>query len=302
MIIFFILTGLCGAYLLIRSIRRIRLMKNIDRFMEYVDVACPSLKDEKSKISLIQKLILKIRWHFRNVYSAENGIDTKGIVITAISVAVFVLGNYFFLGLNVFLVFLIGLFFGGYVANAIQIRLLRNEFEKSFPEALVILSGAISSGNNIVQALQDCSTSLEGVMAKEFKLIVKSLNVGDDPSKVFAQSYQRLPFMNYYFFLTSLLVSMKSGAKIKEVLSRLSSATTKAKAMEKKKNAITSEVRMSSKITAAIPFAFLILMKFISPDNFDYIMNNPSGRYILYYFLISEGIGMAIVLFLMRKI
>lgn len=302
MILFFILTGLCGIYLLISSIRRIKMMKSINRFMEYVDVTCPSLRDDKSKISLMQKLSFKIKEHFRNVYSEENGVNTKGIIITLISVVVLTLGNYFFLGLNIFLVFLIALFFGGYVANLIQIKLLRNEFEKSFPEALVVLSGAISSGNNITQALQDCGDSLEGVMAKEFKTIVKSLNVGDDPTKVFANSYQRLPFMNYYFFLTSLLVSMKSGAKIKEVLSRLSSATTKAKAMEKKKNAITSEVRMSSKITAAIPFAFLILMKFISPDNFDYIMNNPSGRYILYYFLISEGIGMAIVMFLMRKI
>ncbi|PAF43369.1 type II secretion system F family protein [Helicobacter sp. 11S03491-1] len=302
MIIFFIFTILSGTIFLIYSIYSIWILKNTQKFMELIDISYPNLKDKEQKASLFQILMQKLIWHFRNVYDPQKGIILKGFLTTFISMLILVGLNRIFLQFNIFLVILIAIFFGAYLANVLYMRAIKNEFEKNFPQALIVISGAISSGNNITQALQDCAGSMEGILANEFKIIVRSLNMGDDPTKVFGQSYQRLPFENYYFFLTSLLVSIKSGARIKEVLSRLSTATTKAKSMEKKKNAMTSEVRMSSKITAAIPFAFLILMKFISPDNFDYIMHDPQGRYILYYFLISEGIGMGIILFLMRKL
>lgn len=291
-----------GLVLIVYLITSTKKIKNAQSFMEIIDISYPNLKNKNQRPPLSRIIWQKILHHFRNVYTVENGLIMKGFSIVCICLASCILLNHLFLQFNIVLPIVFGLFFGGYIANLLHIKAIKNEFEKSFPEALVIIQGAVQSGNNITQALQDCANSIDGVLAKEFKTIVKSLNVGDDPSKVFAQSYKRLPFGNYYFFLTSLLVSIKSGAKIKEVLSRLSSATTKAKSMEKKKNAITSEVRMSSKITAVIPFAFLFLMKIISPDNFEYIMHDPSGRYILYYFLTSEGIGMAIILFLMRKI
>lgn len=302
MIVIFIVSGIFSLWLLFASFRTYRITKNVHKLMESVDVNFPSVREKDKKISIVDKLKHKILWHFRNIYSTESGLKIKGFLILSFITAGFIIGNAMFLQFNILIAIVLGLFFSGYLTNLLQARSIRIEFEKSFPEALVIISGSISSGNNIIQALQDCADSIEGVLSKELKIIVRSISIGDDPTKVFAQSYKRLPFGIYYFFLTALLVSIKSGARVKEVLSRLSTATTKAKAMEKKKNAITSEARMSSKITAAIPFAFLILMKFISPDNFDYIMNDPQGRYILYYFLGSEGIGMLIVIFLMRKI
>lgn len=292
----------CGFALIVYALTSARKIKNAQSFIEIIDISYPNLKNQNKRLPFSKIIWQKILHHFRNVYTPENGLSIKGFMIVCICLFSSILLNHLFLQFSVFLAIVFGLFFGAYIVNILHIKAIKNEFEKSFPEALVIIQGAVQSGNNITQALQDCANSIDGILAKEFKTIVKSLNVGDDPSKVFAQSYKRLPFGNYYFFLTSLLVSIKSGAKIKEVLSRLSSATTKAKSMEKKKNAITSEVRMSSKITAAIPFAFLFLMKIISPDNFEYIMHDPSGRYILYYFLTSEAIGMAIILFLMRKI
>ncbi|PAF46959.1 hypothetical protein BKH46_05850 [Helicobacter sp. 12S02634-8] len=299
---FFVVMLIFGVMGLLWAIYLGKKMQKIQKLVEYIDLTYPSLDSNQRKKPLLTSLSQRLQWHFRNVYTQEKGLKLTGVLAVLVSVGVFVGANALFLQFNFLLILCVAVLFGGYIANSLQEKRLRNEFENSFPEALVIISGAISSGNNITQALQSCADTMSGVLADEFKTIVRSLNVGEDPEKIFIQSYARLPFDHYYFFLTSLLVSIKSGARIKEVLSKLSGAVTKAKAMEKKKNAMTSEVRMSSKITAAIPFVFLILMKFISPDNFDYIMYEPNGRYILYYFLISEGIGMGIILFLMRKI
>jgi Flp pilus assembly protein TadB len=42
-------------------------------------------------------------------------------------------------------------------------------------------------------------------------------------------------------------------------------------------------------------------MQFAMPENFDFLINDPSGRYILYYVFGSEALGMSIIWWLMRK-
>ncbi|MUL06124.1 pilus assembly protein TadB, partial [Aliivibrio fischeri] len=64
----------------------------------------------------------------------------------------------------------------------------------------------------------------------------------------------------------------------------------------------TSEARASAKIVAAIPFIFLFMLQYLSPENYEFVMFNPAGRPILYYVLISESIGILIIWLLMRGV
>ncbi|PAF51707.1 hypothetical protein BKH43_00245 [Helicobacter sp. 13S00401-1] len=292
----FLLTGLFGVFLLGSAIVNAR---NLASMKKFVNLNASKPMDTK-KLRLALEDFLSA--FFKGVYERGVGFRSKGIIILVISIIVFFVANGIFLNFNKALVLLAGVIFGAYLARTFYLKSVIKDFESNFPEALVLINGAISSGNNINQALKDAENQLHGVLKQEFSIITRALNVGDDPARIFEASYKRLPFKTYYFFLTALLVSLQSGARLKEVLGRLSMANQRAKAIEKKKNAMTSEARMSSKITAAIPFIFLFLMKFISPENFDFVMHNEEGRYILYYFLGSEFVGVLIILFLMRKI
>lgn len=282
-------TLIFGVILLIFGIRQRKIEKISQKFL-YL----PKKTDSN--------LMIFVRDFFSNIFTREEGINRKNaLILGGVVLCAFVL-NSLFLRLNFLLVLFLAIIFGTYFVNLLRKKMITDDFEKNFPEVLVIIHGAISAGSNVEQALNDCVNFVSGILKIELKKITKAMEIGDDLQKVFDASYRRLPFKNYYFFLTALAVSINSGARLKEILSRLSQITTRAKAIEKKKNAMTSEVRMSSKITAAIPFVFLILMKFIAPENFDFILYDEKGRYILYYFLASEAVGIAITLFLMRKI
>ncbi|MBZ8006792.1 type II secretion system F family protein [Campylobacter sp. RM9334] len=291
----FILTLLFGFYLLYFGLGKSRLKIYGNKFLKS-DLAKNTQKQKKLNINA------NLAFIFRNIYDKNTGLNRKNLIIFVVIVCVLLFINKTFLNLNVIIVFFASCVFGIYFINKLAFKQIKDDFDKNFPELLVVLNGAISAGSNVNQALQDCSNVISGVLRTELKIIVKALAIGDDTQKVFEASYKRLPFKNYYFFLTSLLVSLNSGARLKEILSRLATSGTKAKAMEKKKEAMTSEVRMSAKITAAIPFVFLFLTKFISPENFDFILYDEKGRYILYYFLGSELVGILMIMYLMRKI
>ncbi|TCJ97826.1 tight adherence protein B [Volucribacter psittacicida] len=177
----------------------------------------------------------------------------------------------------------------------------RKIFEAYFPEVIQILNSSTSSGAGLLQALERCGKDISGQLGKEFKSIYKRLSLGEDPVSVFNDSYVRYPYKEFYFFITIIKINLDKGGQMREVINRLGRMIADSKKMEKKKKAMTSEARISAIIVSLFPVVFFIFMKFMMPENFDFIINDDNGRYILYYVLGSELLGMLIIWWLMRK-
>lgn len=178
----------------------------------------------------------------------------------------------------------------------------RKRFEEAFPEALNMLTSAISAGESIMHAIIFVGKSLDGDVGKEFKRMGERLQLGESPDEVFRKSCRRFPYSSFQFFIITLRANMNRGGQLREVMSRLNRLMFTARATDKKKKAMTAEARMSAKIVSAIPFFFLFMLQFLSPENYDFVMFDPGGRPILYYVLTSEFIGISIILLLMKGV
>ena len=189
------------------------------------------------------------------------------------------------------LVFIIGSFA---VVRGLQIY-ERKQFDASFPNALNMLSGAVSSGESLMHAIIFVGDSLEGVVGREFKTMGQRLSMGQTPDEVLRKSCQRFPYPPFYFFVITLRANINRGGQLKEIIRNLNQVMFNSEALNKKKGALTSEARTSAKIVAAIPICFLFMMKYMSPENYDFVMNQEAGRSIFYYVLGSEIIGLSII-------
>ncbi|AMO55929.1 hypothetical protein GZ77_07510 [Endozoicomonas montiporae] len=178
----------------------------------------------------------------------------------------------------------------------------RKQFDASFPNALNMLSGAVSSGESLMHAIIFVGDSLQGVVGKEFKLMGQRLSMGQAPDEVLAKSCHRFPYAPFYFFVITLRANINRGGQLKEIIRNLNQVMFNSEALQKKKKALTSEARMSARIVAAIPICFLVMMKYMSPDNYDFVMNDPAGQPVFYYVLISEMIGLGIIWMLMKRV
>ncbi|MGC3834547.1 type II secretion system F family protein [Moritella viscosa] len=128
------------------------------------------------------------------------------------------------------------------------------------------------------------------------------LQLGETPDKVFQKSCVRYPYPTFQFFVITLRANMQRGGQLKEIITRLNRLIFDSNAIEKKKYAMTSEARASAKIVGAIPFIFLFILQYLSPENFEFVMFSDSGKPILYYVLVSELIGMSIIWSLMKGV
>jgi tight adherence protein B len=174
-------------------------------------------------------------------------------------------------------------------------------FENSFPEVIQVINSATSSGAGLLQALERCGQNIHGPVGVEFQHIYRRLAIGEDASSVFEDSYTRFPYKEYYYFIVIIRLNLSRGGQMREVISRLGRVIANSKKMEQRKKTLTSEARMSAMIVAFIPLSFFVFMRFFMTENFDFIVNDPDGRIILYYVVGSEALGMFIIWWLMRK-
>lgn len=304
---FYLFQVIFGAWLFLYVMRSQRTKKHIDYLQEYVRVHRPKTTKSVQQVvdirSLLgQTLISRIFNGWRNL------LDQLGIFprtkVAAFLVAMFLVGRFFnenFLQANdliIGLVFMIGGSFVGY-----QILLIRREkdFEESFPVALNMMTSAVSSGESLTQAIAYVGEALEGRVAVEFRTMAKRLQLGEAPEDVFRKACAKLPYQTFFFFVITLRANIERGGQLRDIIQRLNKLMFNIRAVDKKKSALTAEARTSAKIVGAIPFLFLIMMRFLSPDNYDFIMTDPRGRMLLYYMLVSEAIGILIVWGLMRS-
>lgn len=175
-------------------------------------------------------------------------------------------------------------------------------FDQAFPDALNMMTSAISSGESIMHSIIYVGKTLDGEVGKEFKTMGQRMQLGESIDDVFRKSCARFPYPSFYFFVICLRANIQRGGQLKDIMMRLNRMMFNARSVDKKKLSMTAEARMSVKIVAAIPFCFLFLLQYLSPENYEYVMFNPGGRPILYYVIISEAIGIGIVWFLMKGV
>ncbi|GAA5646280.1 type II secretion system F family protein [Vibrio proteolyticus] len=175
-------------------------------------------------------------------------------------------------------------------------------FKNHFPDALNILSGAMSSGQSIVHAFEYVGKQLDNEVGREFKFMAERLLIGEDPDDVLERSSTTFPYLEYFFFASTIRINLSRGGQLKEVINRINRLMFDSRAVEKKKNALTSEARASAKIIACLPVIFLVILKFTSPENYHFVMFEDGGKPIFYYVLVSEFIGFACIWFILRGV
>ena len=175
-------------------------------------------------------------------------------------------------------------------------------FKDNFPDALNILSGALSSGQSIVHAFEYVGTQLDNEVGEEFKKMSERLLIGEDPDDVLARSAASFPYVEYFFFAATIRINLSRGGQLKDVINRINRIMFEARAIEKKKNALTSEARASAKIIAALPVIFIMILKVTSPENYNFVMFEDGGKPIFYYVLVSEAIGFFFIYMILRGV
>lgn len=176
---------------------------------------------------------------------------------------------------------------------------VKKQFYSDFPEVINTMIGVISSGSSVSIAFRECANQQSGLVGDVMREISNRFDVGENPQNVLLNSYRQLPFPEYYFFILTIMVNLDGGGELKDILNKLSKMISSNTVLAKIRDGKTAELRMTLLILAAMPPLFILMLKGISEETYNYLMHTESGKYIIYYVIASEVIG---ILFIKKMI
>ena len=212
------------------------------------------------------------------------------------------LTNTVFIQQNLFVVIIFAWLIGGYIGLQWLSNRAKRIFEDAFPDALNMMVSSVSAGESLLHSIIFVGSKLDTVVGREFKSMGQRIQIGEPVDDVLRQSCLRLPYPSFQFFVITLRANINRGGQLKDVIAKISRLLFDSRALEQKKMTMTAEARASAKIVCAIPFAFLLLMRFLMPENYQFVMEHESGKGVLYYLLISEALGMGLIYSLLKSV
>lgn len=292
--------SLLGLLSLRRKQERLNIFSKVNpKKTSYISTIEAQLNSEH--VSIFREAMQKIIRRFKvNVYLLSTDATGNSDVIKLIGLVLLgciagLILNYIYLGLALHITLIISVVVTLLGTLVIKKRRLKKHFYDTFPEALSIITGTVAAGLSMTIGFRECANRVEGAVGNVLKEVSDRIELGDNVNNVLLNSYQRLPFPEYYFFVLTVMVNMDSGGELKEILSRLTKMLANNRILAKNRDSKTAELRMTVIILTIIPFAFILLLRFISKDNYEYLMYTDIGNGILYYVVGSVFVGISFI-------
>lgn len=301
MAMIFIVISICGVLQIYLSLKKTKEIKG--KILSTNIIASQEVANKKQpfKDSMAGVFIFIEKLH-ANLIGKKNEHIFKHVAIILVACAAALYVNMEYLNFSNVVITNITLLATIYILYMRQVKKYRREFERDCSEALNIINSAVRVGRPVLQGFEECSRVIDSDFGREFKRILMRLDIGDDPERIFMDSYEKFPYSEYFSFVITVLINMKGGGQVSEVMSRLTMLISASKTLDRKKIAMTAEARMSVKVLVIIPVFFFFFLKFVAPDNFEILIGTDAGKYILYYALTSILIGLFIVWSMMNKV
>jgi len=201
------------------------------------------------------------------------------------------------LGVNLLLVIL-----GGVVAAAVPFihvwwkRKKRfDKFLENLPDALDLMSRALSAGHAFAEAMHMVSTEMPEPIATEFRKTYEEQNLGLSLKLALENLTQRIPLLDLRMCVTAVLIQRETGGNLAEILEKVAYTIRERFRIMGDLKTLTTSSRLSAWILCGLPIFVALGVSVLNPDYMSVLWRDPRGHYLIAAAMILQVTGMLIV-------
>ncbi|WP_050454304.1 type II secretion system F family protein [Candidatus Burkholderia verschuerenii] len=184
---------------------------------------------------------------------------------------------------------------GAMWAYKFLVNRFRDQFLGGFSEAIDLIVRAVRAGIPVTQVIINSADVCPEPLAREFRLMGDSLQVGIDLEEVLIAAGRRIEISDFSFFCVCLLVQRETGGQLSETLENLSNIIRSRLEIRQKARALTGEARITTKILTAIPIVIVAGLYAINRPYVEVLINTHSGHKLLTFAVLSITLGLIVV-------
>jgi tight adherence protein B len=172
----------------------------------------------------------------------------------------------------------------------------RGEFFRSqLPDALHVISSALSAGASLNQSLEHAAREVVPPLKGELTRVVEDVEVGKTLEESLESLKRRVPLPEFDTIIASLLIQQRSGGNLAQLLNETAELLKEDQRLRREMQVLTSQARASAQLIGLMPIGLFFFMYFFNPSYLIPLLTTGLGMTALSVGLTMEAIGFFVV-------
>lgn len=184
-----------------------------------------------------------------------------------------------------------------YYVNHLRVTRLKT-LEKQLPDALLMVTGAMSAGASLNVALESMVKEQRPPIAQEFELMLREQRMGVDFDAALRNMEKRNPVPDFALVISALRISREVGGNLAEILNSLAETLREKQTMEGKIASLTAQGKIQGVVMTCLPLLVMFALMQIEPVAMHPLFTTWPGYLTLAVIMVMEVMGY----FFIRKI
>jgi tight adherence protein B len=163
------------------------------------------------------------------------------------------------------------------------------------PDALDLISRALSAGHAFSESLHMVSTEMPEPIATEFRKAYEEQNLGLSVKLALENLTQRIPLLDLKICVTAILIQRETGGNLAEILEKVAYTIRERFRIMGDLKTLTTSSRMSAWLLCALPIFVALAVTVMNPEYMSVLWKDPRGHYLIAAALTMQITGMLIV-------
>jgi len=168
-------------------------------------------------------------------------------------------------------------------------------FLEQLPDALDLISRALSAGHAFSEALHMVSIEMPHPIAAEFRKAYEEQNLGLSVKLALENLTQRMPILDLKMCVTAILIQRETGGNLAEILEKVAYTIRERFRILGDLKTLTTSSRMSAWLLCALPIGVALAVTVMNPEYMSVLWKDPRGHYLIAAALFMQITGMLIV-------
>ena len=170
-----------------------------------------------------------------------------------------------------------------------------NMFLELLPDALDLVSRALSAGHAFSEALHMVATEMPEPICAEFQKTYEEQNLGLSLKLALENLSQRMPLLDLKICVTAIMIQRETGGNLAEILEKVAYTIRERFRIMGDLKTLTTSSRMSAWLLCGLPIAVSLVITVMNPEYMSVLWTDPRGHVLIAVALGMQLTGMLIV-------
>jgi tight adherence protein B len=168
-------------------------------------------------------------------------------------------------------------------------------FLEHLPDALDLMSRALSAGHAFSEALHMVSAEMPEPIATEFRKTYEEQNLGLSLKLALENLTQRIPLLDLRMCVTAVLIQRETGGNLAEILEKVAYTIRERFRIMGDLKTLTTSSRMSAWLLCGLPIGVALVITVMNPEYMSVLWKDSRGHYLIGAAMFMQVTGMLIV-------